>query len=184
MSKPMKILALISSLSALAAAILCRFFTLPWLLSTAVTFGTIAYHLDMRLLVGALANRILHNHVDYRKRWFSPLPAEARLYRVLRVKRWKKRLPTYTPALFSLREHSPEEIAQAMCQAEIIHEINVILSFLPLIGALWWGSFPVFLFTSLAAAGFDLNFAILQRYNRPRILRMAEKRTVQGGISS
>lgn len=184
MSKVMKILALISSLSALAAVTLCRFFVLPGFLSTAVTFGTIAYHLDMRLFVGVLVDQILHNHVDYRKSWFSSLPFEARFYQVLRVKRWKKRLPAYTPALFSLREHSPEEIAQAMCQAEIVHEINVILSFLPLLGALRWGSFPVFLFTSLAAAGFDLSFVILQRYNRPRILRMAKKRTSQGGISS
>lgn len=37
--------------------------------------------------------------------------------------------------------------------------------------------FPLsFLLTSLAAACFDLLFVIMQRYNRPRILRIIDKK--------
>ena len=58
-----------------------------------------------------------------------------------------------------------------MCQAEIVHEVIVVLSFLPLLAAIPFGAFPVFLITSLLAAMYDLTFVIMQRYNRPRILK-------------
>lgn len=84
-------------------------------------------------------------------------------------------MPTYQPESFSLQKHTPAEIAQAMCQAEVTHEIIVALSFLPLLMAVPFGDFWVFFLTSLAAAGFDLLFVIIQRYNRPRILALIER---------
>lgn len=47
------------------------------------------------------------------------------------------------------------------------------MSFLPLLAAIPFGSFWVFFLTSLGGALFDLSLAILQRYNRPRVLRLA-----------
>ena len=84
-------------------------------------------------------------------------------------------MPTYNPAVFDPKLHSWEEIAQAMCQAELVHEIIVLLSFLPLLAAIPFGAFPVFLITSLLAALYDFSFVIMQRYNRPRIIRFIEK---------
>ena len=40
------------------------------MLTLTITFGTTSYHLAMRLLVGAVINRLLNNHVDYRRKWF------------------------------------------------------------------------------------------------------------------
>ena len=54
------------------------------------------------------------------------------MYKKLHVKKWKSKMPTYEPANFDLRIHTPEEIAGAMCQAELSHEVIVIFSFLPL----------------------------------------------------
>ncbi|MDE5740910.1 MAG: hypothetical protein K2H90_00505, partial [Oscillospiraceae bacterium] len=106
------------------------------------------------------------------KPWFLPKDFEAGLYKRLGVKRWKNKMPTYNPDTFSLEKHSVEEILGASCQAEIVHEINVIASFVPLLFSLAVGVFPVFLITSLIAAAFDMIFVIIQRYNRPRILRL------------
>ena len=84
-------------------------------------------------------------------------------------------MPSYDPELFSPRKHSWSEIAQAMCQAELVHSTIIPLSFLPLLAAIPWGDFPVFFITSLLAACYDALFVIMQRYNRPRILRLIEK---------
>ena len=64
--------------------------------------------------------------------------------------------------------HTWDEIAQAMCQAELVHETIVVLSFLPVAASVWFGAAAVFLVTSLAAAAFDLMFVMMQRYNRGR----------------
>ncbi len=97
------------------------------------------------------------------------------LYKALHVKKWKNKMPTYEPTLFSPEKHSWDEIAQAMCQAELVHETIVIFSFLPIIATIWWGGFWVFLITSVCAALLDMAFVVMQRYNRPRVIRMAER---------
>ena len=85
-------------------------------------------------------------------------------------------MPTYDPRLFSLKENTLDEIVNNMCQAEVVHEIIILLSFIPLLFSMVWDAFFVFLITSLLAALLDLSFVMMQRYNRPRILRLAQKR--------
>jgi len=151
-----------------------------WALPFAITFGTCFYHFAMRLMVGYGLNLIMQNRTDYRKAWFQLRPFEARLYQILKVRKWKGYMPTFDPTFFDPKLHSWEEIAQAMCQAEVVHEIIILLSFVPLLAAIPFGAFPVFLVTSLLSAGYDLSFVIMQRFNRPRILRFLEKeRTVK-----
>lgn len=145
-------------------------------LSLAITCGVCFYHFLMRLAVGLTVDGIFHNRMNYRARWFSPLPFEKRLYTLLRVKKWKKHIPTYAPDTFSMKEHSLEELAMATCQAETVHEIIMLLSLLPLLLIIPFGDPAVFLITSIGAALFDGMFVILQRYNRPAILYLAEKR--------
>ncbi len=152
-----------------------RLFGASIYLTLAITSGTFCYHLLMRLLVGAAVCCAMHNRADCRKKWYRPRAFERKLYARLNVKKWKAHLPTYQPEIFSLQKHTPAEIAQATCQAEITHEIIAALSFLPLLMAVPFGDFWVFFLTSLAAAGFDLLFVIIQRYNRPRILALAER---------
>ena len=176
MKQGMKWLTLVSFLLTVTFAWLtlsgCR-----WAISFAITFGTFFYHFAMRLAVGYTLNYFMGNHADYRKKWYWLRPFEEKLYGFLQVKKWKGRMPTYDPDLFDRRLHSWEEIAQAMCQAERVHEIIMVLSFLPLLAAIPFGSFFVFLITSLLAAGFDLCFVIMQRFNRPRILALIDRKT-------
>lgn len=144
---------------------------LDWAFSFAVTFGTCFYHFAMRLLVGHILNHTMRNRADYTKRRYQLRPFEIRLYKALKVKKWKGSMPTYDPSLFDPKLHSWDEIAQAMCQAEVVHETIAVLSFLPLLAAIPFGSFGVFLITSLLAAMYDLLFVIMQRFNRPRVLK-------------
>ena len=175
MARWVKGIALVSTALCLIFSMLHGRFTAGIWLSLAITCGTTAYHFLMRLAVGHAIVRIMKNRADYTRPWFQVGPRETRFYNKLRVKHWKNRMPTYNPLLFSPDRHTWDEIAQAMCQAEIVHEIIVVFSFLPLLAARWWDSFGVFLLTSLCAAALDLSFVFMQRYNRPRVLRLARR---------
>ena len=144
----------------------------PVLVALAITAGTVAYHFLMRLAVGTVLARLPGDWRDWHHRWYQPLSFEARLYRRLQVKRWKRYMPTYAPEEFDPRQHSTAELLVASCQAEVVHEVIVVLSFLPLAVIPIWGAAPVFLLTSLGAALFDGSFVVLQRFNRPRFLRL------------
>lgn len=163
--------ALVSCVLTVLFALLYHFVGHSVLLAVAITFGTTFYHFGMRLLVGALVPK----RFDYRKRWFQPAKWESALYKFLRLRKWKTQLPTYDPKLFSLQENSLEQILCNMCQAEVVHEIIILLSFLPLLFSIVWDSFLVFLITSVLAAGFDLLFVMLQRFNRPRIIKLRRR---------
>lgn len=144
-------------------------------LTLTITFGTVFYHLAVRLLVGFLYNAGMKNRADLTAGWYRLRPWEDRLYKALRVKAWKGRLPTYVPENFSPKAHTWREIAQAMCQAELVHETNVLCSFLPIVASRYVGAFWVFFATSVCGAAFDLLFVILQRYNRGRVMKIIAK---------
>lgn len=144
------------------------------LLPLAITSGTIAYHFVMRLMVGLAFHATMRNKADYRKRWYQVSKREMAVYEKLKVKQWKRRMPTYDPALFDPRLHTWEEIVQAMCQAELVHETIAVLSFLPIAAGVWFGAYPVFIITSVLAAACDMAFVIMQRYNRPRLIKLME----------
>lgn len=149
---------------------------LPAAQTLCITCATTAYHLWMRLLVGGVFDRRMHDRADLRRRWYQPQPWEAPLYAKLGVRRWKSRLPTYDPASFDQKTRTWTQIAQAKCQAELVHEVCAVLSLLPIAASIWLGAGAVFVITSLAAAGYDLRFAIVQRYDRSRILQLLARR--------
>lgn len=149
-----------------------------FLLSAAITAGTTFYHFAMRLLVGTVVPRCMKNPMA--RRWFAEKPFEPRLYAFLRVKQWKDRMPTYDPASFSLRTNSLEQIICNSCVSEAVHEVIILFSFIPLLFTIFWGALPVFAVTSILAALFDSCFVVMQRYNRPRLLRILSKKEAQG----
>lgn len=172
----MKSITIFSFAITIITAVLFYYFNRGIYLTLAITFGTVSYHLGIRLLVGFLYDAGMKNQADYTKKWYQIHPWENKLYGFLHVKTCKNKMPTYNSALFSTKKHSWDEIAQAMCQAELIHETNMILSFIPVIASRWFGSFYVFLITSICGAVFDLLFVIIQRYNRARIIKITSRK--------
>lgn len=150
------------------------------LLTLFITFATFLYHLAIRLAIGGILTRLTAGGVDYKSAWFRQSRFEAGLYRRLKVHKWKLKLPTYVPEKFSLKDNTPEQVASNMCCAELVHEINAAVSFVPVVLSIvipaLRDTIIVFVLTSVAAAMFDLMFVMIQRYNRPRILQMAERR--------
>ena len=175
MAKKIKCITVVAfALSVIFSILNAMFDSAVWLFLT-ITFVTITYHFGMRLFVGFVFDRIMNNKVDYKRKWFQVSSAEIGFYNAIKVKRWKNTMPTYDPELFSTQNHTWDEIVQAMCQAELVHETIVVLSLLSIIMTIWWGEFWVFLITSIGAALMDLSFVMMQRYNRPRVLRLIKK---------
>ena len=175
MKKNMFLMTFISLAGLLATGSAYYFTRNNVLYSAAITFGTIFYHFAMRLAVGYIINTKFHNRMDYTKRWFREKNFEQALYKKLKVKKWKKLIPSFNPQDFRLDKHSAIEIIQVTCQSEIVHEIIMPLSFVPVIFSIWFGSTEVFLITSGISFIFDSIFVIVQRYNRPRLIRLVKK---------
>jgi len=175
MKKKMIVISLLFLAALLAFGISYYFVRIDVLLTLAITFGTCFYHFAMRLVVGLIIDVICRNKINYDRRWFAERRFEPKLYKFLRVKKWKKYLPTFNPEDYDLRKRSVEEIIRTTCRSEIVHEVNMILSFVPVIFTIWFGALAAFLITSSVAFLFDGIFVIMQRFNRPRLRRLLNR---------
>lgn len=181
MAKIMKRMTAIALMLTVCCLVLYRLTHHSVLFPLTITFGTTAYHFVIRLLVGTVVDSIMHNQADYRKKWYRVGKLEMKLYQKLKVKKWKNKMPTYSADTFDISKHTWEEILQATCQSELVHELNAFFSFLPIVASLWFGTFWVFFITSSLGAAFDWMFVMMQRFNRARILNMKRKRDFSRG---
>ncbi len=182
MEKPKKSFAalLMYSIIALSAvvAIVCLvayyagFLTAAWILWSGIVAFMIMYHLWARIIMGNVSKLF---GIQYESRWFSEKKFEKKLYKFLRVKNWKGKVLTYNPELFDVENHTFGEIANTMAKAETDHWINEVISLSSLLFSLIWGEFWIFAITAFAAMIFDAQFIVVQRYNRPRVLRILSK---------
>ena len=65
-----------------------------------ITIGIALYHFAMRLVVGTVVNVIMKNKANHNNIWFREKRFESKLYKTLGVRKWKNRLPTYSPETF------------------------------------------------------------------------------------
>lgn len=139
------------------------------ILWTGIVAFMIVYHFWLRLIMGNVS-KLLPIRRDHW--WFREHPFEKKLYRFLRVNRWKAKVPTYNPELFDLKTRTLDQVADTMAKAETDHWINQLISLSSILFSLLWGQFWIFLLTAVAAILFDGQFIVIQRYNRPRVLRI------------
>jgi hypothetical protein len=140
---------------------------------TGVTAFTVTYHFWGRIILGNVT-KLFRIHSG--QRWFKERKFEKKLYKLLRVRKWKEKVLTYDPDAFDVNKHTLEEIANTMCKAETDHWVNEVLSLTTLLFAIPWGEFPIFLVTAILAMLFDAQFIVVQRYNRPTLMRVIAKR--------
>ena len=172
MSRIMKIIAVLTTIITIIFSYIYITINKSVYLTLAISFGTTAYHFIMRLVIGCIINWIMHNKANYNNNYFKTKKFEQKIYKIIKVKKWKDKMPTYNPDFYSTEKHSLEEIAMVTCQAEIVHELIIIFSFVPVLFTLWFDSFWVFMITSIISALIDTLFVIMQRYNRPRIIKL------------
>ena len=175
----LKASAILAAVATVILTLLYQIHSLNWLLASAISTGTTCYHFAMRLAVGYIIPHLIPTSAAATP-WFRQKSFEPKLYTVLKVKEWKSHMPTYDPNSFSLRKNTLEQIVYNSCVSEIVHEVIILFSFIPLLFALLWDAFPVFLITSILAALFDSCFVVMQRYNRPRLVRILCKKEAKG----
>lgn len=140
-----------------------------------ISISVTLYHFVMRLAVGAIVNFIMKNKADPTNVWFREKRFEKKLYKLIRVRKWKKYIPTYSPETFDTKQKNTKEIIGATCQAEVVHEVIMVLSLLPIVLIPILGGAAVMMITSVFAMLIDSVFVILQRYNRPKLIRVADR---------
>lgn len=162
-------------LSAICIVIFQMKQTIFWF-SSALALVTTTYHFVMRLVVGTLIDLLVRRGINYNNYWFKEKKFERKLYNMLHVKQWKHIIPTWEPEKFSTKQNKIEKIIENMCAAELIHEIIIIMGYASLLFSLftpdWKKYLWIFVITAFLAGCCDIFFVILQRYNRPRVLKI------------
>lgn len=157
-----------------------RYYTkLSFLLPVSITLLTTLTHFVLRLLIAALVSIAFTrktNSLNFNNAWFREKKWEKEFYNFIKVKKWKSKMMTYDPSLFDLEKQGLGNLIKESCRAEVIHEAIAITSFLPLLYTFLFGTFPVFLITSIIATVYDMLFVFIQRFNRPRILKILERK--------
>lgn len=133
----------------------------------------ILYHFGLRILFGEFTKRL---KINYRHPFFKRRKFEKKLYSVLRVRFWKDRVLTFDPDSYNFKTRTLDELATTMSKSETDHWINEAISLSSLLFALLWGKFPIFLITCIAAMIFDAQFIVVQRFNRPIVLRLMDRK--------
>ena len=139
-----------------------------------ITAFTITYHFWGRIILGNVS-KLFKKHINYKQWLFKERKFEKKLYEILKVKKWKGKALTYNPEQFDLKQNSLEQILNTMTKSEVDHWINEAISISTMFFGLIWGQTWIFVITAIAAMIFDGQFIVIQRYNRPRIIRILEK---------
>lgn len=154
-------------------------------ITLATTAGTTLYHLLMRLAVGFCLEKAMTSckNVNFEGHWFRERKWEARVYRILRVRKWARRVPTFKPEQFDVRTHTTKELVLQTCLSELVHEVIVVLGFASLLFCFAFedplANLAPFLITAILAGLYDLQFVILQRYHRPQLLRLMQRQELR-----
>lgn len=136
----------------------------------------IMYHFWLRIIMGNVTKRF---PIDYNHPWFRQRAFEKKLYKLLYVRRWKDKVLTFDPESFDFKNRTLDQLAHTMAKSEVDHWINEIISLTSVLFSFLWGQTPIFVLTAFLAMLFDAQFIIVQRYNRPiviKLMKMREKR--------
>lgn len=172
--KFMIISAIISTILTILIFILYKIIEGEILETLSITFFTIAYHLDIRLIIGNIIP-LYKNKININSKYFELKKFEDVLYKKIKVKKWKSKVPAYSPEEFDINKQTLEEIVRNICNSEIVHTANIIASYIPLFFIIFFGTPAVFIITSVLVSLIDLFLVIIQRYNRPRLIKVIGK---------
>lgn len=148
---------------------------------TGIVSFMILYHFSLRIFMGNITKKW---NINYKHPWYKQRKFEKKLYKLLRVRKWKDKVLTFEPENYDFQNRTLEQLATTMAKSELDHWINEIISVISIFFTFLWGCFPAFIITATAAMIFDAQFIIVQRYNRPIVLRLLERRRIKANNSS
>ena len=146
------------------------------ILWTGIVAFMILYHFGLRIYMGNVTKKwgITYNHPWFRQRSF-----EKKLYKLLRVRKWKDKVLTFEPEMYDFEKRTLDQLATTMAKSETDHWINEIISVISIFFVFIWGCPAAFIISAVLAMIFDAQFIVVQRYNRPIVLRLAKRKNRQ-----
>ena len=136
---------------------------------------TIMYHFWVRIIMGNVL-KLFKKNITYKQSFFKEKRFEKKIYSIIRVKEWKDKVLTYAPAEFDLKANSLEMVANNMSKAELDHWINGLISLSTIsFGKIFGVIYLPFIISAIFAMVFETQFIILQRFNRPRVVKLLER---------
>ena len=139
---------------------------------TGIVSFMILYHFGLRILMGLVTKTF---KINYSHPWYRPRKFEEGLYKLLQVRRWKEKVLTFEPDKYDYQNVTLEELATTMSKSELDHWINELISIFSISFIFIWGCVPAFVITAALAMLFDAQFIIVQRYNRPIVIRLINR---------
>ncbi len=133
----------------------------------------ILYHFGLRILFGKITNKF---NIRYSHPWYKSHKFEKGLYKILKVRKWKDKVLTFEPDKYDFKNRTLEQLATTMCKSELDHWINEGISIVSMLFVLLWGCVPAFIISAIVAMLFDAQFIVVQRYNRPIVIRLIQSR--------
>lgn len=95
---------LFSALAIIYFVIYLNIPTVFWL-SMMIVMLTTSYHLIIRIVVGTFIDSVTYKGINVKSAWFKERKFESKLYKILKVKKWKNIIPAWQPENFSLRHY-------------------------------------------------------------------------------
>lgn len=176
-----------TELTALSAIILMTvffvlnyYFNIEVLYIIAIIFLIIGFQFGVRVIVGNVVPRFKHK-INVESKWFKTKSFEEKLFKKLNVKKWKNKAPVYDPEEFDFEKNTKDQLIINMCNAEIVHEVNILSGYISLIFAIFLGYVWLFFIGAILGTGMDLIFVIIQRFNRPRMIRYLNRKNYVNG---
>lgn len=143
-----------------------------------ITSLMIAYHTDVRILIGTTFS-LFKSKINVDKKCFVVKEKEFKFLTKLGVKNWKDKFVAWDKSQFILKDvknkENIEKVLKNNINAEIIHWVSFFVGFLAIligclisIDELW-----IYIITSVATSLFvDLPPILIQRYNRFRLQKI------------
>lgn len=152
----------------------------------------------LALIIGVLSaifgNFIPRKYIDYDKFPFRQYKFElnGRLYQFFLIDKWKLKLPdiseyiksvfpkTFDTALYKKNEHYFASFAKETCVSELVHFALILIAplYIFLNWDIVWG-----INVMLIDIVVNIPFIMIQRYNRPRLARIARRETARLHVS-
>ena len=143
------------------------------ILRTGIVCFMILYHFGLRIYMGTVTKKW---NITYNHPFFTTQKFEKKLYKLLKVRKWKDKVLTFEPEMYDFQNRTLTQLANTMAKSETDHWINEIISVISMFFAFIWGCPAAFIISAVAAMIFDAQFIIVQRYNRPIAIRLSERR--------
>ncbi len=112
---------------------------------------------------------------NYKNAWFRERSFENKLYETIKIRKLKSKMPIYAPSMYKISRDSAEKTIMYTCHAEVVHELSALLGALCILMFLLGINVAVLTIVSIVAVAVHLFFAMIQRYNRPRLIRILRR---------